>query len=78
MHVVDNTIFEDTCDVLVSATGALNDWKWPSIPGLMNFKGKLLHSASWDESYDWTVSQYLYCFPSETDFWLGETTRGHR
>jgi cation diffusion facilitator CzcD-associated flavoprotein CzcO len=56
-NVANNTTFEDACDVLVSATGALNDWNWPSIPGQMNFKGKLLHSASWDQSYDWTVNQ---------------------
>lgn len=29
-------------------------WKWPNIPGINNFKGKLLHSAEWDRSYDWT------------------------
>ncbi|EXJ96239.1 hypothetical protein A1O1_01365 [Capronia coronata CBS 617.96] len=46
--------FTDVCDVLVSATGALNDWKWPQIPGLRDFKGKLLHSAKWDETFDWT------------------------
>ncbi|KAL2827505.1 hypothetical protein BJY01DRAFT_241134 [Aspergillus pseudoustus] len=47
-------IIEDTCDVVVSASGALNEWKWPSIPGLHDFKGKLLHSACWDESYDYS------------------------
>ncbi|KAL4995553.1 hypothetical protein BDV10DRAFT_196629 [Aspergillus recurvatus] len=46
-------IIEDQCDVLVSASGALNEWKWPSIPGLHDFKGKLMHSANWDESYDY-------------------------
>lgn len=55
-NTVDDSVFEDFCDVLVSATGALNDWKWPNVPGLHDFKGKLLHSASWDDSYDWTVS----------------------
>ena len=33
----------------------MNDWKWPSIPGLHTFKGKLLHSAKWDEAYDYSV-----------------------
>ncbi|RAQ54033.1 flavin-binding monooxygenase [Aspergillus flavus] len=46
--------FSDQCDVLISATGALNNWKWPNIPGLHDFKGKLLHSAAWDESYDYS------------------------
>jgi hypothetical protein len=27
-------------------------WKYPDIEGITSFKGKLLHSASWDESYD--------------------------
>lgn len=26
-------------------------WKYPDIEGIQDFKGKLLHSASWDESY---------------------------
>lgn len=47
--------FADWCDVFISASGVLNDWKWPSIPGLQNFKGKLLHSANWDENYDYSV-----------------------
>jgi cation diffusion facilitator CzcD-associated flavoprotein CzcO len=32
----------------------LNEWKWPDIPGLHAFKGKLSHSASYDRSYDIT------------------------
>lgn len=27
-------------------------WKWPVIPGLMSFKGKLFHTARYDEGYD--------------------------
>lgn len=50
------SVYSDECDVLISATGALNSWKWPNIPGLHDFKGKLMHSASWDESYDYSVS----------------------
>jgi cation diffusion facilitator CzcD-associated flavoprotein CzcO len=45
-------IIHDTADVLVKATGTLNKWKWPEIPGLENFKGKLLHSARWDSSFE--------------------------
>ncbi|KAE8408281.1 hypothetical protein BDV37DRAFT_296468 [Aspergillus pseudonomiae] len=44
--------FEDNADVLITGTGQLNEWKWPPIPGLHSFKGKLLHSACWDETYD--------------------------
>jgi cation diffusion facilitator CzcD-associated flavoprotein CzcO len=48
-------IYVDKCDLLIQATGVLNDWKWPKIPGLHDFKGKLMHSATWDESYDYKV-----------------------
>ncbi|KAH6880730.1 flavin-binding monooxygenase [Thelonectria olida] len=47
-------VLEDSCDVLYACIGALNDWKWPEIPGLQSFKGRLLHSAAWDESWDAT------------------------
>lgn len=36
----------DTGDVLISAVGILNQWKWPNIPGLHDFKGRLVHSAA--------------------------------
>ncbi|OJJ85151.1 flavin-containing monooxygenase [Aspergillus glaucus CBS 516.65] len=48
------SVYLDEADVLISATGALNNWKWPNIPGLHDFKGKLMHSAKWDESYDYS------------------------
>jgi cation diffusion facilitator CzcD-associated flavoprotein CzcO len=46
--------FGDECDILVSARGFLNKWRWPSIEGLHLFQGKLLHSANWDHSYDFS------------------------
>ena len=49
-------IHEDSADVFMTGTGALNEWKWPSIPGLHSFTGKLLHSACWDERFDPKVS----------------------
>ncbi|KAL1999871.1 hypothetical protein VTN02DRAFT_3873 [Thermoascus thermophilus] len=52
--VDSGSVYQDSCNVLISCTGALNDWKWPKIPGLHDFKGKLMHSANWDESYDYT------------------------
>lgn len=42
----------DWCDILISASGVLNSWKYPNIPGLEEFKGKLIHSANWDSSVD--------------------------
>ncbi|CAK7235417.1 hypothetical protein SBRCBS47491_009286 [Sporothrix bragantina] len=50
----DGTTFVDECDVFINAGGVLNNWKWPAVPGLQTFKGKLIHSARWDASYDFT------------------------
>lgn len=38
-------------EVLISAVGILNNWRWPDIKGLHDFKGHLLHSANWDSSW---------------------------
>ncbi|TVY54851.1 putative sterigmatocystin biosynthesis monooxygenase stcW [Lachnellula cervina] len=46
-------IIRDDADVLVNGSGILNKWKWPSIDGLDSYKGKLIHSAAWDQSLDW-------------------------
>lgn len=48
----DHTVFEKRSDFLINASGVLNKWKWPAIPGLQSFQGKLLHSAAWDDSVD--------------------------
>ena len=47
-------VFTDSGNVLIAASGILNWWKWPDIPGLHDFKGHLAHSAEWDHSYDVT------------------------
>lgn len=39
---------------LVSATGNLSEPKYPAIPGVREFTGKLLHSAEWDDDFDLT------------------------
>ena len=59
-------IVEDIGDVLCTGTGVLNDWKWPDIPGLHDFKGVKSHSAKWDSSIDLKVcdlqwAQKLQC-----------------
>ena len=49
-------LFEDTCNMLLHGTGILNNFKWPKIEGMEKFKGKILHTARWDQSYqkeDW-------------------------
>ena len=40
-----------TSDFLVSAVGQLNIPKYPDIPGLGDFRGKVMHSARWDWEY---------------------------
>lgn len=37
---------------LISAIGALHIPYKPSLPGLEKFRGKVMHSAEWDKSYD--------------------------
>ncbi|CAE7016321.1 hypothetical protein PTNB73_01379 [Pyrenophora teres f. teres] len=45
-------VFQDSADFFINAGGVLNNWKWPDIPGLSDFKGKLMHSANYEEGYD--------------------------
>lgn len=40
--------------ILVSGMGMFNDLAWPEIPGLADFRGKVFHSARWDQGYDLT------------------------
>jgi len=50
--VTKDEIIDDHCDILINASGILNNWRWPDIPGLKDFKGMLIHSANWDESVE--------------------------
>lgn len=50
----DGTIFEDSCDVLISARGLLNTKQWPKIEGFETYKGEVMHSAAWNSSYDFS------------------------
>lgn len=50
----NNGTVHDEADVLINASGILNRWKMPDIDGLDQFSGKLLHTAAWDKTYDWT------------------------
>ncbi|TVY17582.1 FAD-binding monooxygenase aflW [Lachnellula arida] len=43
--------FEDEADVIFHATGILNRWDYPNIPGLKDFKGRLVHTAGWPDDY---------------------------
>jgi cation diffusion facilitator CzcD-associated flavoprotein CzcO len=54
-NLVDGAIITELCDVFITATGVLNKWEWPAIPGLHTFEGHLMHSAAWDQTVDLKV-----------------------
>lgn len=43
--------FWDEADILFHATGLLNRWDFPDIPGLKGFKGQVIHTAGWPKDY---------------------------
>ena len=51
-NLVTDAIIDTKCDILINAAGVLNQWRWPDISGLHDFKGQLIHSARWDEKID--------------------------
>ncbi|WEW56238.1 hypothetical protein PRK78_001677 [Emydomyces testavorans] len=44
--------WDEECDVFLSGAGILNAWKWPDIPGLHSFKGRLFHTARYEEGFN--------------------------
>ena len=53
--ITDGEVGEDIveeCDVFINASGYLNNWRWPDIPGREQFQGILSHSANYDPSLD--------------------------
>ncbi|KAG5789094.1 hypothetical protein H9Q69_011843 [Fusarium xylarioides] len=52
-HGYSHDIVHEEADIVINATGFLSKWTWPTIAGLKNFTGKLVHSAAWDTSLDW-------------------------
>jgi cation diffusion facilitator CzcD-associated flavoprotein CzcO len=44
-----NKTIQDSCQILINASGVLNAWSWPDIKGLSTFKGHLSHSADYQE-----------------------------
>ena len=44
-------VFQDEAEFYINAGGVLNTFKWPKIPGMETFKGKLMHSAQYEEGY---------------------------
>lgn len=50
--LVTSEILEDEADILIAARGSLNDIRWPTIDGLNSFNGEMMHSAKWNQEYD--------------------------
>jgi cation diffusion facilitator CzcD-associated flavoprotein CzcO len=48
-NLATGEIIEDDADVVVSARGILNEPVWPKVSGLKDFKGELMHSATWKD-----------------------------
>lgn len=44
--------FVDEAEYFINAGGVLNNFKMPEIEGIEKFKGKLMHSAAYEEGYD--------------------------
>ncbi|CAM1506055.1 Fc.00g056960.m01.CDS01 [Cosmosporella sp. VM-42] len=45
-------MIEDEADILLLGWGQLNNWEFPNVPGLHDFKGPYMHSANYDETFD--------------------------
>jgi cation diffusion facilitator CzcD-associated flavoprotein CzcO len=45
------TVVDDEAEFFINAGGVLNNFKWPDIPGIKDYKGKLMHSAAYEEGY---------------------------
>lgn len=51
-NIRDGQEVNDHCDILINASGILNNWRWPAIPGLKDYKGTLLHTANWNDNVE--------------------------
>jgi len=50
VYAKDGRMF--TASIIISATGALTDPKYPDIKGINTFKGKIIHTAKWEKNID--------------------------
>ncbi|KAK0389844.1 hypothetical protein NLU13_3417 [Sarocladium strictum] len=48
----DGSTTRETCDILISAVGRLNNWKLPQIHGIERFEGRVIHTADWPRDFD--------------------------
>ncbi|KAL2848241.1 hypothetical protein BJX68DRAFT_276312 [Aspergillus pseudodeflectus] len=45
---------DEYAEIVISGQGVLCHPSWPTIQGLHDFKGKIVHSAEWDHSFDYS------------------------
>jgi cation diffusion facilitator CzcD-associated flavoprotein CzcO len=45
-------IINDEADIVIMAWGMLNNWEFPKVKGVFDFKGPNMHTAKYDESFD--------------------------
>ena len=50
-NLATDEVFQDEAEYFVNAGGVLNTFKWPEIDGINDYKGKLMHSAQYEEGY---------------------------
>jgi len=50
-NIKTGEVFDDEAEFFINAGGVLNNFKWPDIPGIHDFKGKLMHSAAYEEGF---------------------------
>lgn len=53
-HVTTDKGDTESFDFYVAASGPLNQKKYPDIPGIETFAGKMFHTADWDDAYDYS------------------------
>ena len=44
--------FTEECDIFINASGAYNNWRWPTIPNRTSFKGTTIHPAVWPKDFE--------------------------
>lgn len=45
-------ISSERFDYLITAVGHFNSWKLPDYPGIVRYRGTLMHSSGWDPTFD--------------------------
>lgn len=48
----DGTTDMIEANAVINGRGTFNQWEWPKIAGLQDFKGIMMHTAGWDPSVD--------------------------